>query len=163
SRCRSPRSARRPTSNRSRDAAKRYGPRRLMMSTSTRITVEQYDEMIRKGLFEPREEHHVELIYGEIVPMSPIGPPHHSTVDELAEWSFDTAPREAVRVRVQGPVAIPGLDSEPEPDLVWARRHVYSDEHPGPQDILLLIEVSDSSLDKDRGLKARLYAEAGIS
>jgi Uma2 family endonuclease len=133
------------------------------MSTTTRITVEQFDAMTRQGLFSPREEHHVELIHGEIVPMSPIGPPHHATVSELNEWSFEALPSKAVRVLVQGPIGIPALDSEPEPDIVWARRQDYRDHHPTPDDVLLLIEVSESSLDNDRGLKARLYAEAGIS
>lgn len=133
------------------------------MSTSTRITLEQYHAMIERGDFEPREEHHVELIYGEITPMSPTREPHACAVDFLAEWSFDQAPRDAVRVRVQGPFGIPALDSEPEPDLFWARRADYSTRHPRPAEILLVIEVSDSSLARDRGLKARLYAEAGIA
>ncbi len=133
------------------------------MSTSTRVTIGQYEEMIRRGDFVPREEHHVELIYGEILPMSPIGFPHDDTVDELTEWSFQTLPPGAVRVRVQGSLGIPALDSVPEPDLSWLRREDYSARRPTPEDVLLVVEVSDSSLDKDRGLKARLYAEAGIT
>lgn len=133
------------------------------MSTSTRITMEQYDEMIRQGRFEPREEHHVELIYGEITPMSPIGATHHEIVMDLNEWSFEVLPRAAARISVQGPIGIPALDSEPEPDILWTRRRKYNAAHPRPTDVLLVIEVSDSSLDKDRGLKARLYAEAGIA
>src|SRR5689334_1719578 len=133
------------------------------MSTSTRITVGQYDEMIRRGEFEPREEHHVELIYGEISPMSPINPPHDYTVDELTEWSFQTLPPGAVRVRVQGSFGIPVLDSVPQPDLAWLRRKDYLAQRPEPGDVLLVVEVSDSSLVRDRGLKARLYAEAGIA
>lgn len=133
------------------------------MSTSTRVTMDQYDAMIRRGVFEPREEHHVELIYGEILPMSPIGPPHYHTVCELTEWSFEVLTPKTVRVGVQGPIGIPALDSEPEPDLVWVRRKNYRVQHPRPEDVLLIVEVADSSLAKDRGLKARLYAEAGIA
>lgn len=133
------------------------------MSTSTRITIGQYDEMIRRGDFEPREEHQVELIYGEISPMSPINPPHDNAVDELTEWSFEILPAKAVRVRVQGSFGIPFLDSVPQPDLAWLRRKDYSSERPSPADVLLVIEVSDSSLSKDRGIKARLYAEAGVA
>jgi Uma2 family endonuclease len=133
------------------------------MSTSTRITVSQYHEMIRRGDFEPREEHHVELIYGEILPMSPIGPPHSSFMADLTEWSFQILPPGCVSVRPQCPIEFERLDSEPEPDIVWATRADYSNRHPGPEDVLLLIEVSDSSLAKDRGLKARLYAEAGVA
>jgi Uma2 family endonuclease len=133
------------------------------MSTTTRITLDQYDEMIRRGDFEPREEHNVELIYGEISPMSPINPPHDDAVDELNEWSLDSVPRQAIRVRVQGSFGIPALDSAPQPDLAWLRRHDYKTRRPTPEDVLLVIEVADSSLAKDRGLKAGLYAEAGIS
>src|SRR3954449_1525999 len=133
------------------------------MSTSTRITMDQYDAMVRRGEFEPREEHHVELIYGEISPMSPINPPYDDAVDELAEWSFESLPRGAVRVRVQGSFGIPVLDSAPQPDLAWLRRHNYKTQRPTPEDVLLVIEVADSSLAKDRGLKAGLYAEAGIA
>ena len=133
------------------------------MSTSTRITNAQYDEMIRRGQFEPREEHRVELIYGDILPMSPIGPSHAYLVGLLNEWSFDVLPRKAIFISPQGTIGIPALDSEPQPDLLWTRRRNYSAAHPSPADILLLIEVADSSLSKDRGLKTRLYAEAGIS
>ncbi len=134
-----------------------------MSSTSTRITIEQYDAMIRRGDFLPREDHHVELIHGEITLMSPIGIRHDHLVDELTEWSFEALPRRAVWVRVQGSLGIPALDSVPEPDLSWLRREDYSGRRPTPADVLLVIEVSDSSLDKDRGLKARLYAEAEIA
>ena len=133
------------------------------MSTTTRITLEQYDEMIQRGDFEPREEHHVELIYGEISPMNPINPPHDDAVEELNEWSFEVLPPKAVRVRVQGAFGIPFLDSVPQPDLAWLRRNRYTKQRPTPEDVLLVIEVADSSLAKDRGLKARLYAEAGIA
>jgi Uma2 family endonuclease len=133
------------------------------MTTTTRITLEQYDEMIRRGDFEPREEHRVELIFGEISPMSPIDPPHNSAVAHLNEWSFESLPRRAAWVWVQGSFAIPFLESAPEPDLAWLRREDYSARHALPEDVLLVVEVADSSLAKDRGVKARLYAEAGIA
>ena len=133
------------------------------MSTTARITVEQYDEMIRQGCFEPSEEHHVELIYGEISPMmSPINPPHDDTVDLLNEWSFACLPRGTIRVRVQGSFGIPLLDSVPQPDIAWLKPGHYRTQRPLPEDVLLVIEVADSSLAKDRGIKAKLYAEAGI-
>ncbi len=132
------------------------------MSTSTQITMAQYDEMIRQGRFETREERHVELIFGEILPMSPINAAHSFLVSRLVRWSIETLPEELVHVVAQGPVGIPALDSEPEPDLIWAKAGDYSTKHPRPEDVHLIIEVSDSSLSKDRGLKARLYAEAGI-
>lgn len=132
------------------------------MSTSTRVTFDQYEAMVRRGDFEPREANRVELIHGEVVPMSPISPPHDNAISELNEWSFDVSPRDAVRVRVQGSVGIPALDSVPQPDVVWLRRQDYSRQHPRPDDVLLLIEVADSSLAYDRTVKAALYAEAGI-
>jgi Uma2 family endonuclease len=138
------------------------------MSTSVKITVEQYEAMIDRGEFDPIEEHHVELIRGEIVPRFwddsriPMNPPHANSVNELTEWSFEVAPRALVRVSVQAAVRIPWLDSEPQPDLAWLARKDYSKIHPGPEDVFLLIEASDSSLHKDRGPKLELYAEANI-
>jgi Uma2 family endonuclease len=139
-----------------------------MMSTSVKITVEQYDDMIKRGEFVPREAHRVELIRGEIVPidprgpMSPINPPHDNAVDELIEWSTEEPHRRAIRVRAQGAISIPELSSQPQPDLVWMVRRNYSKTRPKPEDVLLLLEVSDTTLSKDRGEKAELYAEAGI-
>ena len=133
------------------------------MSTTTRVTYAQYEEMIRQGVFEPREEHHVELIYGEIVPMSPIGNPHCSVVDRLNDWSVRSLPEGVAWVRCQGSLGIPELESVPEPDFSWLRHDDYFDKTPGPADVFLVVEVADSSLAKDRGLKARLYAEAGLS
>ena len=138
------------------------------MSTSVKITVEQYEEMIDRGEFDPIEEHHVELIRGEVVPRfgddpgTPMNPPHADTVNELIEWSFEVVPRAIVRVSAQAAVRIPALDSEPQPDLAWLTRKDYSKAHPEPGDVLLLVEVSDSTLGKDRGPKLELYAEANI-
>jgi Uma2 family endonuclease len=133
------------------------------MSTGTRITIEEYDRMIERGAFEPTEEHHVELIRGEIREMSPIHPPHENALDLLMYWSIDHARRNAVRVRVQNSVGIPELESVPQPDLAWVRQRDYSKQRATTSDVFLIAEVSDSSLRFDRGEKADLYAEAGIS
>jgi Uma2 family endonuclease len=119
--------------------------------------------MIEAGAFEPTEEHHVELIRGEIREMSPIHPPHENALDLLMYWSIDHVPRDAVRVRVQNSVGIPELESVPQPDLVWVRQRDYSKQRATPADVFLIAEVSDSSLRFDRGEKADLYAEAWIS
>jgi Uma2 family endonuclease len=132
------------------------------MSTGTRVTIEEYDRMIEAGAFEPAEEHHVELIRGEIREMSPIHPPHEDALDRLVEWSFDHTSRGEVRVRVQLSVGIPELESVPQPDMAWVRRRDYSKRRPTSADVLLIVEVSDSSLRFDRGEKADLYAEAGV-
>jgi Uma2 family endonuclease len=84
-------------------------------------------------------------------------------IDLLDEWSHDNAPRRRVRIRVQNSIGIPPLDSAPQPDLAWVRRKSYRLRRPQPRDVFLLIEVSDSTLDYDRGEKAGLYAQAGIA
>jgi hypothetical protein len=108
------------------------------------------------------EDARVELIDGELIEMSPIGPRHASTVDSLAEL---LAPQSAGRFRLsaQNPLAIPPR-SEPQPDLMLLRPRAdrYADSLPGPDDVLLLIEVADRSADYDRGVKRALYAQAGI-
>ncbi len=133
------------------------------MSTVTHLTLAEYDRMIAAGAFEPREQHYVELIHGEIREMSPIGPPHEVILDYLTEWSFTSLPKGKVWVRVQNSIGIPELDSAPQPDLVWVARRDYSRGRPVGEDVLLVIEVSESSLRFDLGAKADLYATAGIA
>lgn len=64
--------------------------------------------------------------------------------------------------RIQIPIGIPEFDSLPEPDVAWLKKRDYGKMQPQPDDVLLLIEVSDSTLSKDRNLNSRLYAEAEI-
>jgi Uma2 family endonuclease len=132
------------------------------MSTIAKFSVREYDRMIAAGVFDGPNRRRVELIRGELREMSPIGSDHAKMVDLLNDWSYDSTPRAAIQVRVQNPVAFLPLDCEPEPDIVWARRD-YSGGHPAAADVLLLIEVADSSLGNDRGEKAEIYAEAGIA
>src|SRR6185369_10948501 len=73
------------------------------------------------------------------------------------------APRKEIAIRVQTTLRMPQQNSAPEPDLVWVRRRNYSQKHPEPSDVLLVVEVAESSLAEDRGEKLRLYAEAGIA
>jgi len=111
--------------------------------------------MVEAGLF--RDER-VELLRGLLVEMSPQDPRHSAPIDRLTELLvLALAPR--ARVRVQLPVAL-SEDSEPEPDLAVVAAGDYDTEH--PTHALLVIEVAGSSLRKDRGLKASLYAEAGV-
>lgn len=125
-----------------------------------RFTVEDYYRMAESGIL--REDDRVELIDGEIIEMPPIGPGHAGTVEELGDLIRSRLPTTA-RVRTQNPVRL-GLRSEPEPDLavVTRREGYYRQEHPTPADVLLLIEVADSSLEYDRQTKAPMYAHAGI-
>lgn len=112
------------------------------------------------GILGPHDK--VELINGEIIHMSPVGTTHQATIDKssriLNRFSLDDA-----IIRVQGPIQINDL-SEPEPDilLLKAKEDFYADQHPGPTDTLLLIEVSNSSLEYDKTIKLQLYATADV-
>jgi Uma2 family endonuclease len=132
------------------------------MSVGTKITIAEYDRMIERGDFEPVEEHHVELIRGEIREMSPIHPPHENALDQFLDWSIDVSDRTKIRLRVQESLGIPELESVPQPDLVWVLRRDYCRVRPTVADLLLIVEVADTSLQYDRGEKAAVYAEAGI-
>ncbi len=122
------------------------------------FSVEEWEEMGRLGLFD--EDARVELIDGEIVDMTPIGARHQDCVNRLTKILVDQAGDEAV-VQVQGPVRL-GDRSEPQPDLALLRRTPhYATALPGPLDVLVVIEVADTSLARDRA-KAALYAGAGI-
>lgn len=108
------------------------------------------------------EDDRVELIEGEIVRMSPIGSRHAACVGRLNRLLNRLVGLDAI-VRVQDPIRLNGY-SEPEPDvaLVKPRSDFYSREHPGPGDVLLLIEVADTSVERDLEAKLPLYAQAGI-
>ncbi len=115
----------------------------------------EYDQMVEAGLF---AHERVELLHGFIVEMSPIGTQHCECVDRLAELFMTTLHGKA-RVRIQGSFAASD-DSEPEPDLGIYPLRDYSLEHPSTA--LLLIEVADTSLSKDRYIKSDLYAAVGV-
>ena len=124
------------------------------------FTTAEYERMGELGLFEPDER--LELLAGEIIEMSPIGSPHADTVRRLARW-FDRRVGDRAVVAVQDPLRLSDL-SEPQPDVMLLRPlgNTYRARHPRPEDILLLIEVSDSTVGWDRRVKRPLYAAAGI-
>jgi Uma2 family endonuclease len=132
------------------------------MSATVRSTYAEFEEMVRRGDFAD-VENHIELLCGEIRVMPLPRPPHEDVVDELNEWSHTFLPRGAARVRIQNSLGIPELDSVTLPDVAWMRRRDYSSQRPLGVDVLLLIEVSDTTLSLDRGKKARLYAQTGIA
>ena len=132
------------------------------MSTSIQFTLSQYDRMIQQGVFDEMRDQRLELIRGEIREMSPPGPAHEEVIDLLNHWSVLNVSSRNVRVRIQNSIGIPDLDSAPQPDIAWVREKSYRDERPHSADVLLVIEVSDSSLSYDLGEKLELYAEAGI-
>ena len=111
------------------------------------ITVTEYHRMGEVGILGDRDR--VELIEGELVAMSPIGSYHHGTVNKLNHALVQAVGERAV-VSVQGPVRLDEF-SEPEPDfaLLKPRPDFYQDAHAGPADVLMLIEVADTSLNYD--------------
>ena len=124
------------------------------------FNVHEYHRMAEVGILS--EADHVELIEGEIVKMSPIGSRHAACVARLNRLLQRLVGLDVI-VRVQDPIRLDGY-SEPEPDvaLVKPRDDFYSREHPGPGDVLLLIEVADTSVERDLEAKLPLYARAGI-
>lgn len=132
------------------------------MSTVAHFTAADYDRMIASGLFDGPQKRRVELIRGEVREMMPMGVRHEDVVDRLMTWSVENVPKAEVRVRVQNSVGLPDLDSVPEPDVAWVVQRDYSRCRPTADDVLLIIEVAESSLDYDTGEKAELYAAAGI-
>lgn len=133
------------------------------MSTVASFTLEQYERMVEAGAFDGRLRQHVEFVRGEIREMNPIGSFHAQVLSDLTDWSYEVAPRSEISIRVQTTLRMPLLNSAPEPDLLWVRRRNYSQKHPEPSDVLLLVEVAESSLGEDRGEKLDLYAQSGIA
>ncbi len=126
-----------------------------------RFSVEEYHQLAEAGILCAEDK--VELINGEIIEMSPIGPKHAGNLDRLAQI-LTLLFQGAAIIRVQSPVQL-GFDSEPEPDLsvLKPRNDFYTTAHPQPDDILLIAEFSDSSLNYDQNVKLPLYASHGIS
>lgn len=124
------------------------------------FTVSDYHKMAEAGILP--EGDRVELIEGEIVRMNPTGSRHAACVRRVDTFLNRTADLGAI-VSVQSPILLPDL-SEPEPDvaLLRPRADFYAEGHPQPDDVLLLIEVSDTTLDYDRNVKLPLYARFGI-
>jgi Uma2 family endonuclease len=133
-----------------------------MVNTQVRpLTSVEYYQMMESGII--REGERVELILGQIFTMAAKGTRHTvSTTKFITELPM-LIQRRAI-VRCQDPISLPN-NSEPEPDIVIARLRSddYINSHPSPADIILVIEVADSSIKFDRDTKAPLYAAAGIS
>ena len=125
------------------------------------FTVAEYNRMAETGILSERDR--VELIQGEIVRMNPIGSRHAACVTRLNMLLTERL-AQTVLVSVQNPVEIDEM-SELQPDVVLLkpRDDFYAAGHPRPDDILLVIEVADSSLDYERQVKLPIYAKAGIA
>jgi Uma2 family endonuclease len=115
----------------------------------------EYETLVDRGLF---DDVRVELLCGALVEMTPQGPLHANVVRRLSEHLIRVLPS-TVHTRVQSPLALSD-ESEPEPDIAVVPAADYDRAH--PTRALLVIEVADSSLQKDRGVKTTLYATAEI-
>lgn len=126
------------------------------------FTRDEYYAMAEAGILKPEDR--VELIEGEIYRMAPIGNPHARCVTRLVDGFAPLIAARRAALSPQNPVVLSDL-TEPEPDIVLLRRDegLYAKDHPTPKDVLLLIEVADSSIGFDRGTKFPLYALCGIS
>ena len=130
--------------------------------TTRRFTVDEYRRMGDAGILGCDER--LELISGQIVVCEPIGVRHASTVDRLNSlWTSRL--RDRAIVRVQNPVQFPEADSELQPDILLLRPRddFYAAGHPRGADVLLLIEVADTTLRLDRRVKIPLYAAVGVA
>ena len=127
-----------------------------------RFTLDEYHRLIDVGFF--NEDERVELLEGMLVLKSPHNPPHVRTLVRLQRVFASFFSRSDVEVRLQGPVSIPELMTEPDPDLVISNESGadFEERHPYPAEVLLLMEVANTSLSDDRTHKGTIYAKAGI-
>ena len=128
-----------------------------------RFTVEEYHRMGETGILS--EDDRVELVDGEVVEMSPIGSRHMQSVTRLnrllSHWTFGFLENSTLFVSVQNPLVLAG-DDEPQPDLVLLRRNTDTSGRFSSEEVMLVVEVSDTSLRYDRETKLPLYAASGI-
>lgn len=124
-----------------------------------RVSVEQYHAMIASGALS--EENPIELLQGWLVQKMP-KKPKHSVINRLLFDALSQMPLSGWFVHMQEPITT--ANSEPEPDLAIIKGTVrdYLEQHPQPEQIAIVIEVSDATLQRDRTLKKQLYAEANI-
>lgn len=124
-----------------------------------RFSVSEYHRMIEAGILD--EDDAVELLDGYIVLKMPRNPPHDTSLQRVRKRVEALLPS-GLDVRIQCAVTLP--ESEPEPDVtvVQGDELTYATRHPGPGEIELVVEVADSTLQRDRNDKGRIYARAGI-
>ena len=127
--------------------------------TRKRFTLEEFDRMAESGVL--AEDERLELIDGEVIEMDPIGLPHLRAVSAMTALLVPAATAAGAHVSVQNAVHV--LDWELYPDLALLRGQPYEcTAHPTEADVLLLVEVADTSLASDRDVKVPRYARAGI-
>jgi Uma2 family endonuclease len=126
----------------------------VIAPTRHRLTVEEYHRMGEAGIFD--EDDRIELIDGELIDMAPIGTRYAYIVNLLTRFFVKQASDEKL-VCIQNPVQL-GDHGEPEPDVAIVVNRNYAKQHPQSQDILLLIEVADASVEYERDKKIPFYA-----
>jgi len=129
-------------------------------SSVRRWNRDEYYRMARQGILSPDER--VELIHGEVISLAPIGPPHRKAMIKLYDILHDAAGHNFY-VMPESPIVLAD-NSEPQPDVAIARgpESAYDERHPEAGDVVLIVEVSDTTLTTDRTSKMRLYAQSGI-
>lgn len=129
---------------------------------SHRFTLEEYERAIEAGIFDP--DARIELLDGVVVDMPPPGPTHEDIVTALHILFYEQTQRRALVWPQGNSILLPNSNSRPQPDvtiLKW-RDDLYRGKQRSAEDVLVVVEVSDSSVKIDQGVKLRLYAEAGI-
>src|SRR5256885_12561625 len=133
----------------------------MLAPTKHRFNVKEYYRMAERGVLKP--DARVELLNGEIIDMSPIGPLHGGVTNYLNQV-FSVASKGRWMTAVQNPLRLDD-HSEPQPDLALLKPSpdFYRTRHPQPEDVYLLAEVCDASLITDRDAKRPIYARAGLA
>lgn len=133
----------------------------MTLTTAKRFTLDEYHRLAELGFF--TEDDRVELIRGEIMQMAAKGTPHTNCCRDLLEELAQLLAGRA-KLQCQDPIVLPS-NSEPEPDFAILRKRAdnYRFALPKADDVLLVIEIADSTLKYDQEVKIPLYAEAGIS
>jgi Uma2 family endonuclease len=136
--------------------------KQLPIIRTRRFSSDEFGRMVEAGIL--AEDERLELLRGEIISMTPIGKRHAACINRLTLLLGPLLASRQVIVSVQNPIHLDNY-SEPQPDLVVARFRpdAYEDALPAPADILLLVEVTDSSDEYDRAEKLPLYSQFGIS
>jgi Uma2 family endonuclease len=124
-----------------------------------RFTADEFDAMAAAGIF--HQDDRVELIEGDVIDMSPIGVAHARIVRRLNNLLARRLD-DSILVDVQNPIRLNDLN-QPQPDLALVHNRAYVESHPTAADIVLVIEVADSTLAYDRDVKLPLYARLGVS
>jgi len=124
-------------------------------------TLEQYQTLYKQGIFSGEDD--VELIFGHIIKKAPINSPHASSIRRLIKFFRARFPNDQYEINSELPVILPNA-SQPKPDCFIAvyDDNMYEDRHPIAAEVFVVIEVSDTTLQKDRGLKMNMYGLAGI-